>query len=99
MHKCDLEIKKHLSHVLPEFEVRKTIILEKRSAEYERKQAVAQAKIEEEKAKCHAATLKTYEEECLWKEAVERVCCEAEELEQKKREEFAVASHLFWSAD
>ncbi|KAH9954091.1 hypothetical protein BC827DRAFT_1244862 [Russula dissimulans] len=86
-HKRDLETKKRLSRALPEFEVRKAIILEKRSAEYERKRAAAQAKIEEEKAKRRAAILKTREEERLRQEAAERAFHEAEELEQKQREE------------
>ncbi|KAI0283489.1 hypothetical protein BC826DRAFT_973748 [Russula brevipes] len=86
-HKRDLETKKRLSRILPEFEARKAIILEKRSAEYERKQAAAQAKIEEEKAKRRAALLKTQEEERLLKEAEERARREAEELERKKIED------------
>jgi translation initiation factor 3 subunit A len=85
-HKRDLETKKRLSRVLPEFEARKAIILENRSAEYERKQAAAQAKIEEEKAKRRAALLKTQEEERLLKEAEERARREAEELERKEIE-------------
>jgi len=85
-HTRDLETKRRLSRVLPEFEARKAIILEKRSAEYERKRAGAQAKIEEEKAKRRAAVLKTREEERLLQEAAERARHEAEELERKKRE-------------
>ncbi len=85
-HKRNLETKKRLSRILPEFEARKEIILEKRSAEYERKQAAAEAKIEEEKAKRRAAVLKTREEERLREEAVERARREAEEAERSKLE-------------
>jgi translation initiation factor 3 subunit A len=85
-HKRDLETKKRLSRILPEFEARKAKILEKRSAEYARKQATAQAKIEEEKAKRRDAVLKAREEERLRQEAAESACREAEELERKKRE-------------
>lgn len=85
-HKRDLETKKRLSRILPEFEARKAIILEKRSAEYARKQAVAQAKIEEEKAKRCAVLLKAREEERSRQEAAERARREAEELERKKEE-------------
>ena len=81
-HKRDLETKKRLSRILPEFEARKAIILEKRSAEYARKQAAAQAKIEEEKAKRRAAR----EEERLRQVAVEDARREEEELKRKKRE-------------
>ncbi|KAH9992529.1 hypothetical protein BJV74DRAFT_399532 [Russula compacta] len=86
-HKRDLETKKRLSQILPEFEARKAVILEKRRAEYERKQTAAQAKIEEEKAKRRSVVLKAREEEHLRQEAAERAVREAEELEQKKREE------------
>jgi translation initiation factor 3 subunit A len=85
-HKRDLETKKRLARILPEFEARKTIILEKRSAEYERKQTAAQAKIEEEKAKRRTAIFKVREEERLRQEKEERVRHEAEELERKRRE-------------
>lgn len=85
-HKRDLETKKRLSRILPEFEARKTIILEKRSAEYERKQAVAKAKIEEEKAKRRAVVLEAREEERKRQEAAERAHREAEELKRKKKE-------------
>ncbi|KAH9987062.1 hypothetical protein BJV77DRAFT_1027293 [Russula vinacea] len=86
-HKRDLETKKRLSRILPEFEARKTIILEKRSAEYERKQAVAKAKIEEEKAKRRAVVLEAREEERIRQEAAESAHREAEELKRKKKEE------------
>ena len=85
-HKRDLETKKRLSRILPEFEARKAIVLEKRSAEYARKHAVAQAKIEEEKGKRRAVLLKAREEERLHQEAAERAFREAEELERKKKE-------------
>lgn len=85
-HKRDLETKKRLSQILPEFEARKAVILEKRRAEYERKQQAAQAKIEEEKGKRRAVVLKAREEEHLRQEAAERAHREAEELEKKKRE-------------
>lgn len=85
-HKRDLETKKRLSRILPEFEARKAIILEKRSAEYERKQGAAQAKIEEEKAKRRAVVLKAREEERLRQEAADSARREAEELERKKKE-------------
>lgn len=85
-HKRDLETKKRLSRILPEFEARKAIVLEKRSAEYARKHAVAQAKIEEEKGKRRAVLLKAREEERLHQEAAERASREAEELERKKKE-------------
>ena len=78
-HKRNLETKKRLARILPEFESRKAIILEKRSAEYERKQATARAKIEEEKAKRRTAVTKAREEERLRKEAEERAQREAEE--------------------
>lgn len=86
-HKRNLETKKRLSRILPEFESRKVIILEKRSAEYERKQAAAQTKIDEEKAKRRAAVLKTREEEGLRQEALERAQREAEQAERSRREE------------
>ncbi|KAI0247527.1 hypothetical protein BJV78DRAFT_1285448 [Lactifluus subvellereus] len=86
-HKRDLETKKRLSRILPEFEARKTIILEKRGAEYERKQTAAQAKIEEEKAKRRAEVLKVREKERLSQETEERFRREAEEREQRQREE------------
>jgi translation initiation factor 3 subunit A len=85
-HKRDLETKKRLSRILPEFEARKAIILEKRSAEYERKQAVAKAKIEEEKAKRRDVVLKACEEERLRQEAAESARRETEKLERKKKE-------------
>jgi len=85
-HKRDLETKQRLSRILPEFEARKAIILEKRSTEYARKQTAAQAKIEEEKAKRYAVLLKAREEEHLRQEAAERASREAEELERKKKE-------------
>jgi translation initiation factor 3 subunit A len=85
-HKRDLETKKRLSRILPEFEARKTMILEKRSAEYARKQAAAQAKIEEEKAKRSAVLLEAREEERLRQEAAESARREAEELERIKEE-------------
>lgn len=71
-HKRNLETKKRLARILPEFESRKAIILEKRSVEYERKQATACAKIEEEKTKRRAAVSKAREEERLRKEAEEQ---------------------------
>ncbi len=85
-HKRDVETKKRLSRILPEFEARKAVTLEKRSTEYERKKAAARAKIEEEKAKRRAVVLKTREEERLRQEAAERAQLEAEELERKKTE-------------
>jgi translation initiation factor 3 subunit A len=92
-HKRDLETKKRLSRILPEFEARKAIILENRSAEYERKQTEAQAKIGEEKTKRRTAVLKVREEDRLrqekdrlYQEAAESARREAEELERKKRE-------------
>ena len=85
-HKRNLETKKRLSRILPEFEARKAIILEKRSAEYERKQAVAKAKIEEEKAKRRDAVLMAREEERLRQEKEERALREAKEAEQRARE-------------
>jgi translation initiation factor 3 subunit A len=86
-HKRNLETKKRLARILPEFESRKAIILDKRGAEYERKQAAAQAKIEEEKAKRIAAVLKAREEERLHEEAVEQARREEEEAEQSRQEE------------
>ncbi|KAI9461509.1 hypothetical protein F5148DRAFT_955920, partial [Russula earlei] len=88
-HKRDLETKKRLSRILPEFEARKAIVLEKRSAEYERKQSTAQAKLDEEKAKRRAVVLKAREEERLRQEAAEKASREAEELELRKLEEEA----------
>jgi translation initiation factor 3 subunit A len=85
-HKRDLETKKRLSRILPEFEARRAIILDKRSAEYARKQAAAQAKIEEEKAKRYTVLFKAREEERLRQEEAERARSEAEELERKKEE-------------
>jgi translation initiation factor 3 subunit A len=85
-HKRNLETKKRLARILPEFESRKAIILDKRGAEYERKQAAAQAKIEEEKAKRIAAVLKAREEERLHEEAVEQARREEEEAEQSRQE-------------
>jgi translation initiation factor 3 subunit A len=85
-HKRDLETKKRLSRILPEFEARKALILEKRSAEYERKKATARAKVEEEKAKRRAVVLKTREEELMRQEAAERAHREAEEVQAKKKE-------------
>lgn len=85
-HIRDLETKKRLSRILPEFEARKALILERRSAEYTRKQAVAQAKIEEEKAKRRAELLKAREEELLREEAAETARREAEELVRKEKE-------------
>jgi translation initiation factor 3 subunit A len=78
-HKRDLETKKRLARILPEFETRKAIILEKRSAEYERKQATAHAKIEEEITKRRAAAIKTREEERSRQEEEERARREEEE--------------------
>lgn len=86
-HKRNLETKKRLSRVLPEFESRKAIILEKRSAEYERKQAAAEAKIEEEKAKRRTALLKARDEELSRQEEIERARRDEEEAERNKREE------------
>ncbi|KAF8261433.1 hypothetical protein EI94DRAFT_1667128 [Lactarius quietus] len=86
-HKRNLETKKRLSRVLPEFESRKAIILEKRSAEYERKQAAAHAKIEEEKAKRRAAVIKAREEERARLEEEERVRRDEEEAAEREREE------------
>ncbi len=91
-HKRDVETKKRLSRILPEFEARKAVTLEKRSTEYERKKAAARAKIEEEKAKRRAVVLKTREEERLRQEAAERAQLEAEELERKKTEPFLTGS-------
>lgn len=85
-HKRDLETKKRLSRILPEFEARKAIILEKRSAEYARKQAAAQAKIQEEKAKRRAVLLEAREEERLRQETAEKARREAEDLKRKKEE-------------
>ena len=85
-HIRDLETKKRLSRILPEFEARKALILERRSAEYTRKQAVAQAKIEEEKAKRRAVLLEAREEERSREEAAEKARREAEELMRKKEE-------------
>jgi translation initiation factor 3 subunit A len=85
-HKRNLETKKRLSRILPEFDARKAIILEKRSAEYERKQAAAEAKIEEEKAKRRATVLKAREEERSRREAEEQALREAEEAEQRAQE-------------
>ena len=85
-HKRDLESKERLSRILPEFEARKAVILEKRSAEYERKKAAARTKIEEETAKRRATVLKGREEERLRQEAAEKARQEAEELERKKKE-------------
>ncbi|KAH8980164.1 hypothetical protein EDB86DRAFT_3066892 [Lactarius hatsudake] len=83
-HKRNLETKKRLSRILPEFESRKAIILEKRSAEYERKQAAAETKIEEEKAKRRTALLKAHEEERSRQEAIEQARREEEEAEQEQ---------------
>lgn len=85
-HKRNLETKKRLSRVLPEFETRKAIILEKRSAEYKHKQTTAQAKIEEEMAKRRASVLKAREEERELQEAAERARRKAEEEEENRRE-------------
>ena len=94
-HNRDLETKERLSRVLPEFEARKAIILEKRSAEYTRKRAAAQAKIDEEKAKRRAVLLKAREEERLRQEAAERAHREAEELELKKQEGTLCLARMF----
>ena len=85
-HKRNLETKKRLARILPEFEARKVIILDKRSAEYERKQTAARAKIEEEKAKRTAAELKAREEERLREEEDERLRREEEEAERSRQE-------------
>jgi translation initiation factor 3 subunit A len=85
-HKRDLETKKRLLRIHPEFETRRAILLEKRSAEYARKQAAARTKIEEETAKRRAVVLKAREEELLRLEAAERARREEEELERKKKE-------------
>ena len=66
-HDGNLETKKRLSCIIPEFDTGKAIILEKRSAEYERKQAAAQAKIEEN-TKRRAAMFNAREDESLHRE-------------------------------
>lgn len=96
-HIRDLATKKRLSRVLPEFEARKAMILENRSAEYARKQAVAQAKIEDEKEKRRAVLLEAREEERLRQEAVEKARREAEELVRKKEEGTLCLSRKFAS--
>ena len=84
-HKRNLETKKRLARILPEFEVRKAIILEKRSAEYERKQTAAEAKIKEEKEKRHAAVVEARKAERL------RQVAEEEALREKEEEERRIA--------
>ena len=90
-HKRNLETKKRLSRVLPEFEARKAIILEKRGAEYERKLGLAQAKIEEEKTKRRTSVLKAREAERVRQEDIERANREAAEAERNKREGASIA--------
>jgi translation initiation factor 3 subunit A len=85
-HRRDLETKRRLSRMLPEFEARKAVILEKRSVEYERKRSAARTKIEEEKIKRRDADLKAREEELLRQAAAEKARREAEELELRRRE-------------
>jgi translation initiation factor 3 subunit A len=85
-HRRDLETKERLSRMLPEFEARKAVILERRSVEYGRKQTAARTKVEEEKTKRRAAVLNAREEERLRQEGVENSRREAEELERRKKE-------------
>jgi translation initiation factor 3 subunit A len=85
-HKRNLETKNRLARILPEFETRKAIILEKRGAEYERKQATARAKIEDEIAKRRAAVSKAREEEQSRQEEEERARREEEEEAQRQEE-------------
>jgi translation initiation factor 3 subunit A len=66
-HEGNLETKKRLSCIISEFDTRRAIILEKRSAQYERKQAAAQVKIEE-KAKRRATMFNAREDERLRRE-------------------------------
>ncbi|VDB94877.1 unnamed protein product [Peniophora sp. CBMAI 1063] len=86
-HERDLDTKKRLRRMLPEFERRRDEILGKRREEYERKRAKAAAKIEEEKAKRRAKILAERAEEDARRAEEERIRREQAEEEERLRAE------------
>lgn len=80
----DMETKKRLARAMPDYLVKKEEIMGKRKEEFQRRQELAQNKIEEEKAKRKAVVLKRREEERLRREDEERIEREKEEEERQQ---------------
>ncbi|KAF7361162.1 Eukaryotic translation initiation factor 3 subunit A [Mycena sanguinolenta] len=81
-HQQDLETKKRLSRMIPQYEARRAVIIAKKGEEYAKKKDAASRKIEEEKAKRRKAVMAKREEE---RRAIE----EAKRKEQERLEEEA----------
>lgn len=80
----DMETKKRLARMMPDYLAKKEEIMGKRKEEFQRRQEQAQKKIEEEKAKRRATVLKRREEERLRREEEERIQREKEEEERQR---------------
>ncbi|KAF7334436.1 Eukaryotic translation initiation factor 3 subunit A [Mycena venus] len=79
-HEEDLETKKRLARMLPDYEKRRAVVIAKKGEEYAKRKDAASRKIEEEKAKRRKAVMAKREEE---RRAIE----EAKRKEQERIEE------------
>lgn len=86
-HQQGLEAKSRLSRMLPDYTARREAILTKRRVDFERKQRLAQQKIDEEKAKLKAQFIRKKEEERHAREEELRIQREREEEERRLEEE------------
>ncbi|RXW17141.1 hypothetical protein EST38_g8712 [Candolleomyces aberdarensis] len=90
-HLANLETKKRLARLVPDYFKRKDELMEKRGAEYEKMVQTAKNKVEEEKDKRRKAIFKAREEEKAKiekeEEEIRRREAEAERIEREQREE------------
>ncbi|KAJ7112946.1 hypothetical protein C8R44DRAFT_842082 [Mycena epipterygia] len=82
-HQEDLETKKRLARMMPDYEARRVVILAKKGEEFAKRKDAASRKIEEEKAKRKKAILAKREEERRAIEEAKRK--EQEQLEEERR--------------
>ncbi|KAJ6452266.1 hypothetical protein C8R45DRAFT_916283 [Mycena sanguinolenta] len=84
-HQQDLETKKRLSRMIPQYEARRAVIIAKKGEEYAKKKDAASRKIEQEKANRKKQILAKREEERRAIEEAKRK--EQERLEEEERRE------------
>ncbi|KDN45747.1 hypothetical protein K437DRAFT_274144 [Tilletiaria anomala UBC 951] len=88
-HEHDVEVKKRLIKILPDYKVLRAELEEKRKEEISQKKAKAQKMIEKEKAKRKAAAIQARKDEIARAEEEERLRVLEEERERKRAEEEA----------
>lgn len=91
-HQHNLETKKRLLRMMPDYEARRDIILGKKKEDHEKKKKAAEKKIEEEIKKRRNTVLKAREEQRLREEEEERV------YRQQQEEEARLEAGMFMSS-